>query len=182
MNLEWRISSREMCSLLAIAFVASIPYTKAAHMITSYLSLSLRDPLAGKRLAVIPPERASEPAGYGKLQDFSPLHLLQLDACTKCGRCHAACPANATGRPLSPRDVVLELHEQSNVAIGGVLGGLMSGRLDGGAGLAADLDAAIRPGDEEAFLRQLQQGVADRPSADAEAPGQRLLAKGVALG
>jgi Fe-S oxidoreductase len=119
--------------LLAIAFVASIPYTKAAHMITSYLSLSLRDPLAGKRLAVIPPERSSEPAGYGKLQDFSPLHLLQLDACTKCGRCHAACPANATGRPLSPRDVVLELHEQSNVGLGGVLGALMTGRLDGSA-------------------------------------------------
>jgi len=119
--------------LLAITFVASIPYTKAAHMITSYLSLSLRDPLAGKRLAVIPPERSSEPAGYGKLEDFSPLHLLQLDACTKCGRCHAACPANATGRPLSPRDVVLELHEQSNVALGGVLGALMTGRLDGGA-------------------------------------------------
>ncbi|MBV9164656.1 MAG: (Fe-S)-binding protein [Solirubrobacterales bacterium] len=118
--------------LLAIAFVASIPYTKAGHMITSYLSLSLRDPLAGKRLAVIPPERASAPAGYGQLQDFSPLHLLQIDACTKCGRCHEACPANATGRPLSPRDVVLELHEQSNVAIGGVLGGLMAGRLDGG--------------------------------------------------
>ena len=36
--------------LLAIAFVASIPYTKAAHMLTSFVSLSLRDPLAGKRL------------------------------------------------------------------------------------------------------------------------------------
>jgi Fe-S oxidoreductase/cytochrome b561 len=118
--------------LLAIAFVASIPYTKAAHMLTSFLSLSLRDPLAGKRLRQIPPERASEPAGYGALEDFSPLHLLQLDACTKCGRCHVACPANATGRPLSPRDVVLELHEQSTVALGGVLGALMSGRSDDG--------------------------------------------------
>ena len=98
--------------LLAIAFVASIPYTKAAHMLTSFVSLSLRDPLAGKRLRSIPPERAAEPAGYGTLADFSPLHLLQLDACTKCGRCHEACPANATGRPLSPRDVILELREQ----------------------------------------------------------------------
>jgi len=122
--------------LLAITFVASIPYTKASHMIESYLSLSLRDPLAGKRLMQIPPDRASEPAGYGTLQDFSPLHLLQLDACTKCGKCHEACPANATGRPLSPRDVVLELREQSNrafasVGIGGVLGALVDGRADG---------------------------------------------------
>jgi Fe-S oxidoreductase len=123
--------------LLALTFVASIPYTKAAHMLTSFFSLSLRDPLAGKRLPAIPPELASEPAGYATLADFSPLHLLQLDACTKCGRCHEACPANATGRPLSPRDVILELREQSNAAmhstgIGGVIGQLLDGRADGG--------------------------------------------------
>ncbi len=122
--------------LLALTFVASIPYTKAAHMLTSFFSLSLRDPLAGKRLPAIPPELASEPAGYATLADFSPLHLLQLDACTKCGRCHEACPANATGRPLSPRDVILELREQSNAAmhstgIGGVIGQLLEGRADG---------------------------------------------------
>ncbi len=122
--------------LLAIVFVASIPYTKAAHMLSSFMSLSLRDPLAGKRLRPIPPERASEPAGYGALADFSPLHLLQLDACTKCGKCHVACPANATGRPLSPRDVILELREQARhpggaSGIGGVLGQLVDGNADG---------------------------------------------------
>ncbi len=122
--------------LLAIVFVASIPYTKAAHMLSSFASLSLRDPLAGKRLRSIPPDRAAEPAGYGALADFSPLHLMQLDACTKCGKCHVACPANATGRPLSPRDVILELREQANHAmagagIGGVLGGLIDGSVNG---------------------------------------------------
>ena len=122
--------------LLAITFVASIPYTKAAHMFASYFSLSMRDPHAGRRLQGIPPERAELGAGYAALQDFRPLHLLQLDACTKCGRCHEACPANATGRPLSPRDVILELREQSNKAaagagIGGVIGGLLAGHADG---------------------------------------------------
>ena len=122
--------------LLAITFVASIPYTKAAHMLTSYVSLALRDPLAGKRLRSIPPELASEPAGYATLADFSEVHLLHLDACTKCGRCHEACPANATGRPLSPRDVILELREQANAAlppplIGGLLGQLAEGSADG---------------------------------------------------
>ena len=40
--------------LLAISFVASIPYTKATHMLTAYLSLSLRDEDAKKRLEPIP--------------------------------------------------------------------------------------------------------------------------------
>ena len=127
--------------LLAIVFVASIPFTKAAHMLTSFLSLAFRDPLAGKRLQAIPPERPVVPAGYGSLQDFSPLHLLELDACTKCGKCHEACPANATGRPLSPRDVILELREHASHAsagIGGLLGGLLAGSADG-AGFTASV-------------------------------------------
>ena len=119
--------------LLALAFVAAIPYTKASHMLASFGSLVVRDPLAGKRLRAIPPELAAEPAGYGALADFSGVHLLHLDACTKCGKCHEACPALATGRPLSPRDVVLELREQANdamreVGIGGVLGVLIKGQ------------------------------------------------------
>jgi Fe-S oxidoreductase len=137
--------------LLAIAFVASIPYTKAAHMLTSFVSLSLRDPFAGKRLRPIPPDRAAQPAGYGALADFSPLHLLQLDACTKCGKCHEACPANATGRPLSPRDVILELREEANHAfagtgIGGVLGGLLDRSADGNGFTASVIgDDEVRP-------------------------------------
>lgn len=122
--------------LLAIAFVASIPYTKAAHMLSSYASLILRDPTAGKRLPQIPAERAAEPAGYATLADFTVTHLLELDACTKCGKCHEVCPANATGRPLSPRDVILELREEANasmheVGIGGVLGTLIGRDGDG---------------------------------------------------
>lgn len=125
--------------LVAVGLVAAIPFTKAQHMLSSYTSLVLRDPKAGKRLRAIPEERADEPAGYAKLSDFSLTHLLQLDACTKCGKCHEVCPANATGRPLSPRDVILDLREQANTAmrsggIGGVLGSLLqrpgSGSLD----------------------------------------------------
>jgi Fe-S oxidoreductase len=127
--------------LLAIAFVAAIPYTKAGHMLQSFASLVLRDPMAGKRLRGIPEERAAEPAGYGSLADFSPVHLLHLDACTKCGKCHEACPALATGKPLSPRDVVLELREQANAAmkdvgIGGVLGVLIRGQAAENGGYA----------------------------------------------
>jgi len=137
--------------LVAIAFVAAIPYTKATHMVSSWASLVLKDPLAGKRLRPIREGSEHEPAGYATLGDFAIEHLLQLDACTKCGKCHEACPANATGRPLSPRDVVLELREQSNAAmhatgIGGVLGTLLHGS-DGGqdAGRRIVGEDAVRP-------------------------------------
>ena len=53
--------------LVALAFVSSIPYTKAAHMLTSFAGLVLRDPLAGKRLRGIPEAEALEPAGYAQL-------------------------------------------------------------------------------------------------------------------
>lgn len=124
----WRHGIWWFHGLLAITFVASIPYTKAAHMLTSYASLIVRDPLAGRRLRPIPEDLALEPAGYGSFKDFSAVHLLQLDACTRCGRCHEVCPANATGRPLSPRDVILELREDSHAARGpgGVLGDLLT--------------------------------------------------------
>jgi Fe-S oxidoreductase len=111
--------------VLSLAFVASIPYTKASHMLVSFVSLVLRDPDAKRRLRPIPEDLDDKPAGYASLEDFSALHLLQLDSCTKCGRCHDVCPATATGRPLSPRDVVLELRDELHEAmpaIGGVLG------------------------------------------------------------
>ncbi|HWI74848.1 MAG TPA: 4Fe-4S dicluster domain-containing protein, partial [Baekduia sp.] len=124
--------------VLAISFVAAIPYTKGTHMLQSYASLILRDPQAGRRLREIPEERSDEPAGYATLSDFTLTHLLHLDACTKCGKCHEVCPATAVGKPLSPRDVILELREQANGAmkesgIGGVLGQLLGGQsMNGG--------------------------------------------------
>ncbi len=126
--------------VVALAFVASIPYTKAAHMLTSFASLVLRDDRAGKRLRPLPASAASDPAGYGQLSDFSIQHLLQLDACTKCGKCHEACPANATGKPLSPRDVVLELREEAIDAFDGVgVGGILQSLLQRGGGQSLDV-------------------------------------------
>jgi Fe-S oxidoreductase len=44
-----------------------------------------------------------------QLAAFQPLDLLQADACLTCGRCAEVCPAEAAGKPLSPRGVVLGL-------------------------------------------------------------------------
>jgi len=95
--------------ILALTFVALIPFTKVKHVFTAMASLSLRDPQPSSRLPMADLE--SDEIGYNSITDFSRKHLLHLDACTKCGRCHEACPATATGYPLSPRDLVLSLRE-----------------------------------------------------------------------
>ncbi|OGK84736.1 MAG: hypothetical protein A2X52_02490 [Candidatus Rokubacteria bacterium GWC2_70_16] len=101
--------------VLALGFVAYLPYSKAVHMLVDGANLLFRDPLAAKRL---PPTPEATP-GYQSLADFTWKELLDLDACTKCGRCHVACPARAAGAPLSPRDLILELREHAESTLGG---------------------------------------------------------------
>jgi len=97
--------------VVALAFVASIPFTKAVHMLAGPANVAVRDDRAGKRLPLLPPNAKPEQVGYGVLGDLTWEHLVSLDACTKCGKCHIACPANVAGYPLSPRDVILDLRE-----------------------------------------------------------------------
>ncbi|MEZ5525190.1 MAG: heterodisulfide reductase-related iron-sulfur binding cluster [Pseudomonadales bacterium] len=95
--------------LIALTFIAVIPRTKIKHVLTALGSLSVRSDLPMQRLPEV--DMDQDKIGYSKLTDFNFKNLLHLDACTKCGRCHEACPANATGYPLSPRDFVLTLRE-----------------------------------------------------------------------
>jgi Fe-S oxidoreductase len=133
-------------AIAALGFVAYIPYAKAIHMLADGANLALRSPLAGKRLPVLPTglpppalTRLAAPAatdghvGLRDLADFSWKQLLDLDACTKCGRCHAACPAVASGAPLSPRDLILDLRQQADAAWA-VLGPGSERRSDGSYG------------------------------------------------
>ncbi|MFM9913690.1 MAG: heterodisulfide reductase-related iron-sulfur binding cluster [Methylophilaceae bacterium] len=101
--------------VLSLTFIACIPYTKIKHIFTAAASLMFKDPLAGKRLPKVPEEQKI--AGYKTITDLTWKNLLHLDACTKCGRCQEACPANAVGAPLSPRDVILSLREFANKAL-----------------------------------------------------------------
>jgi len=104
--------------IFALAFVAAIPFTKAVHMLTAPTSVAARNPRAGRELVPAPVAAKAGEVGYGRITDLVPTHLLQLDACTKCGKCTDACPAAATGYPLSPRDLVLDLREYAEGSLG----------------------------------------------------------------
>lgn len=102
--------------LAALAFIVALPWYKAKHIIAAMGSLASRDPLALRRLPK--PTPGAEAVGVGNVSDFSWKDLLDFDACTKCGRCHEACPARAAGYPLSPRDFILDLRVHNDAAKG----------------------------------------------------------------
>ncbi len=94
-------------SLIALWFIAWIPYAKPFHMFASFANVVTSDPNAGRRLPSIPADLDATSAE--EIGDFTWRELLDQDACTKCGRCSSVCPAKASGRPLDPRDVILDL-------------------------------------------------------------------------
>lgn len=95
---------------LALAFTAAIPWYKAKHVIAVLGSLALRDDKPLRRL----PKEPENGAGIATIADFTWKDMLNFDACTKCGRCHEACPARTAGYPLSPRDLILDLREYND--------------------------------------------------------------------
>ncbi len=105
--------------VLALAFIAALPWHKAKHMIAVLGSLMTRDPDALRRLPRVPPTvEAGAAVGIASIEQFSWPALLNFDACTKCGRCHEACPARAVGAPLSPRDLILDLRAHAEATQG----------------------------------------------------------------
>ena len=56
-----------------------------------------------------PPEDAI--LGRGKIEDFTWKAYLDMTTCTECGRCQSQCPAWNTGKPLSPKLVIMNLRD-----------------------------------------------------------------------
>jgi Fe-S oxidoreductase len=56
-----------------------------------------------------PPEDAV--LGRGKAEDFTWKGMLDFATCTECGRCQSQCPAWNTGKPLSPKLVIMDLRD-----------------------------------------------------------------------
>ena len=97
-----------------IAFLALLPITMLRHIFTSPLNMYLRDrerPKGAMRAMPNLAETSLESFGVNAVENFTWKQLLDLDACTMCGRCTSVCPAHATGKPLDPREIVLKSGE-----------------------------------------------------------------------
>jgi Fe-S oxidoreductase/nitrate reductase gamma subunit len=97
--------------VICFFFLAWIPYTKMMHLIAGPLNIytSNLKPV-GAALKDVDFESA-ESFGVNSLKSFTWKDLLDLDACTECGRCVANCPANIIGKALSPRDIIVQLRD-----------------------------------------------------------------------
>jgi len=60
------------------------------------------------------PTAAGEPGRFGArdVNDLSRVNLLAAYTCTECGRCTSECPANLTGKKLSPRKIMMDVRDR----------------------------------------------------------------------
>lgn len=116
------------------AFLNYLPYSKHFHILLAfpnayYTRLAPQGKMKNMKeiqnevLYMMQPELAppaptdgAEPVhqrfGAKDIQDLSWKHLLDAYSCTECGRCTAACPANITGKKLSPRKIMMDTRDR----------------------------------------------------------------------
>ncbi|MBU4054481.1 MAG: (Fe-S)-binding protein [Proteobacteria bacterium] len=94
-------------------FLCFLPMGKHFHVITSIFNVLFMRLEKGNIKPVrygIADDKLDEIESFGvkKLEDFTWKHLLDFYTCADCGRCSDQCPANAVGRPLSPRFISIK--------------------------------------------------------------------------
>ncbi len=114
--------------LVVLGFIVYLPYSKHLHIFFAFpnayfASLEPRGKMSN--IPVIENEVRSmlgmeakegvapqESFGAKDIGDLSWVTLLQAYSCTECGRCTAVCPANVTGKKLSPRKIMMDIRDR----------------------------------------------------------------------
>ncbi|MFA6470319.1 MAG: (Fe-S)-binding protein [Bacteroidota bacterium] len=111
---------------LVLAFLNYLPYSKHLHVLTSipnvyFASLKPKGALTPINLQ----DETLTKFGVVDVEDLTWKQLLDGYTCTECGRCESVCPANLTGKPLSPRKIIVDTRhrtaEKSPLMIAGQL-------------------------------------------------------------
>jgi Fe-S oxidoreductase len=110
---------------VVMVFLVIVTYSKHLHIGTAPINVYFkRLPKAlgallpasdreGKVIDFMDVENLSEDTvfGKGKIEDFTWKGYLDFATCTECGRCQSQCPAWNTGKPLSPKLVIMDLRD-----------------------------------------------------------------------
>ena len=113
-----------------LGFLVYLPYSKHLHIILAFPNtyfgrLTPKGYIANmpeitKEIKLMmnpeaaPAEASNEPIKFGAKDvfDLTWKNLLDAYTCTECGRCSAACPANITGKKLSPRKIMMDTRDR----------------------------------------------------------------------
>ncbi|MDE3102527.1 MAG: 4Fe-4S dicluster domain-containing protein [Chloroflexota bacterium] len=95
-----------------LAFAAYLPQSKHLHIATTLPNVFFRTQRPRGALDLIDDIEGKETFGAGSVRDLSWKQLLDAYTCTECGRCSQQCPALATGKPLDPQKIVLDIRDQ----------------------------------------------------------------------
>ncbi len=113
--------------VLVLGFLNYLPYSKHLHVLTSIPNVFLSSTRNRGALKPINLEAENvESFGAADVNDLTWKQLLDGYTCTECGRCDSVCPANTTGKILSPRKIIVDLRrrteEKGRLLVGGVGG------------------------------------------------------------
>lgn len=72
----------------------------------------MMDPSADPFAAASNPDAVPAKFGASDVQDLNWVQLLNAYSCTECGRCTSSCPANLTGKKLSPRKIMMDTRDR----------------------------------------------------------------------
>ena len=104
-------------AVLLLVFLNYLPYSKHLHVITSLPNTFFSNTSGPGQVGVMRPmdleAEGVETFGAADVRELSWKNLLDGYSCTECGRCTAACPANITGKPLSPRKIVVNVRQRT---------------------------------------------------------------------
>lgn len=99
--------------MLVLGFLNYLPYSKHLHVLTSVPNVffsSLRP--AGELKPLDLEAENVETFGASDVEHLTWKQLLDGYTCTECGRCTASCPANITGKLLSPRKIIMDVRDR----------------------------------------------------------------------
>jgi Fe-S oxidoreductase len=134
-----------------LAFLLIVLHSKHLHIFLAPINVMFKR-LPDGLGPLLPIESGGEPIdfenppddaefGRGKIEDFSWKAMLDFATCTECGRCQSQCPAWNTGKPLSPKLVIMDLRDHWMAKAPYILGEKDSEPLEG-----LDLETAKEEG------------------------------------
>ena len=103
---------------IVLGFLVYLPHSKHLHIATSALNVWMASTrphgaLEPLRIDMAALEAGEQSFGAETLPGLTRKSLLDLGACTECGRCQSVCPAWNTGKPLSPKLLIMDLRDHA---------------------------------------------------------------------